>query len=53
VTEVGLGEGALNGVTDTLRAVLENPAAGGDAAGCLSAPRTAPTFPQLGVRTRP
>ena len=53
MTDVGLGEGALNGATGMLRTILDNPASGGDAAECLAAPGTAPTFPQLGLRTRP
>lgn len=53
MTDVGLGEGALNGATGLLRTILDNPASGGDAAECLAAPRMAPTFPQLGLRTRP
>ena len=53
MTEVGLGEGALNGATGTLRSLLDNPTVGGDAAECLAAPRAAPSFPPLGLRTRP
>jgi hypothetical protein len=53
MTEVGIGEGALNGGSSLLRTILDNPAAGGDAAECLSDPSSAPAFPQLGLRTRP
>lgn len=53
MSEVGVGEGALNGGTSLLRTILDNPATGGDAAECLSEPSSAPTFPQLGLRTRP
>jgi hypothetical protein len=53
MTDVGLGEGAYGAPSSLLRTILDNPAAGGDPAECAAAPLMAPTFPQLGLRSRP
>ena len=53
MTDVGLGEGAYGAPASLLRAVLDNPSAGGDAAECAAAPAVEPTFPQLDLRSRP
>jgi hypothetical protein len=53
MTDVGLGEGAYGAPSALLRTVLDNPATGGDPAECAAAPASEPTFPQLGLRSRP
>jgi hypothetical protein len=53
IADVATGEGPLEGGTQTLRALLDNPATGADVAECLGVPRSEPVFPMFGLRQRP
>jgi hypothetical protein len=53
MADVALGESAYGAPADILRSVLDNPASGGGAAECASAPVNAPAFPPYGLRSRP